>query len=64
MAVTSSIIVTELNLKSLIEVNTTKQNPRKLEEALNIWGALLLPPPSLFVCIASKCAAAFKLLYR
>lgn len=60
MAVTSSIIVTELNLKSLIDVNTTKQNPRKLEEAFNICGALLLLFPSLFVCIAFKCAAGFK----
>ena len=35
-AVISSIIVTALILKSLIDVITTKQNPRKLEDAFNI----------------------------
>ncbi len=49
-AVTWSMMVTALNLKSLIEVSTTKQNPRKLEEAFNICGALLFP--LLFVDIA------------
>ena len=43
IAVISSIIVVALNLKSFMEVNTTKQKPRKLEEAFNICGALLLP---------------------
>ena len=52
MAVIWSIIVVSLNLKSFMEVNTTKQKPRKLEDAFNICGALLLPlPPLLFVAI-------------
>ena len=40
-AVIPSIIVVSENLKNLREVNTRKQNPRKLEDEFNICGALL-----------------------
>jgi hypothetical protein len=40
-AVISSMMVVSLNLKTLIEVSTRKQNPNKLDAEFNICGDLL-----------------------
>jgi len=40
-AVIWSIMVVSLNLKTLIEVSTRKQNPNKLDAEFNICGDLL-----------------------
>jgi len=52
-AVISSIMVESLNLKILIEVNTRKQNPNKLDAEFNICGDLL----SLSSIVAMKYTA-------